>query len=143
MKKMILMGKTGCGKTTLCQKIHGQSLEYKKTQALEVYTNAIDTPGEYLENRMYYKALIVTSADADVIALVNDPTQDESFIPPGFASIFSKPVIGIITKIDLVQNEKRVDMAEEMLRGSGVSQIFKISTMDNFGVDALVNYLNQ
>lgn len=143
MKKMILMGKTGCGKTTLCQKIHGQSLEYKKTQALEVYTNAIDTPGEYLENRLYYRALIVTSADADVIALVNDPTQDESFIPPGFASIFSKPVIGIITKIDLVQNEKRVDMAEEMLKGAGVSQIFKISTMDNFGIDALVNYLNQ
>jgi ethanolamine utilization protein EutP len=142
MKKMILMGKTGCGKTTLCQKIHGEMLTYKKTQALEMYTNAIDTPGEYLENRLYYKALIVTAADAEVIALINDPTQEESFIPPGFACIFSKPVIGIITKIDLAE-EQKIKRAEEKLKEAGVCEIFKVSATDDFGMNALLNYLNQ
>jgi len=35
MKKVIFIGKTGSGKTTLCQKIHDLDLEYKKTQSVE------------------------------------------------------------------------------------------------------------
>ncbi len=142
MKKFILIGKSGCGKTTLCQKINGENLEYKKTQAVEVYTNMIDTPGEYLENRAYYRALIVTAVDVDVIALVNDLTQDQSFIPPGFASVFSKPVIGIITKIDLVQDPEKIKRAEEILKEAGVEKIFKVSAVGGFGIKDLISYLN-
>ena len=69
MKKVIFIGKTGSGKTTLCQKLHDLEIQYKKTQSIEVYDESIDTPGEYLENRFYYKALIVTAADADIIAV--------------------------------------------------------------------------
>ena len=72
------MRKTGSGKTTLCQKLDQLELKYKKTQSIEVYNNAIDTPGEYMENRMLYHALITTSADAKIIALVYDPTQEEN-----------------------------------------------------------------
>ncbi|MGL5354913.1 MAG: EutP/PduV family microcompartment system protein, partial [Clostridium sp.] len=66
MKKVIFIGKTGCGKTTLCQSLDSEEIKYRKTQSVEIYNSSIDTPGEYLENRFYYKALIVTSADADL-----------------------------------------------------------------------------
>lgn len=64
MKKIILMGNSFCGKTTLCQRLAGKQLVYKKTQAIEVVASAIDTPGEYLENRGMYKALVVTAVEA-------------------------------------------------------------------------------
>lgn len=141
MKKVIFMGKTGCGKTTLCQKINDMDIKYKKTQSVEVYNKSIDTPGEYIENRFYYKALIVTSADADIIALVYDPTEEESYIPPGFASMFMKDVIGIITKIDLINDKDQIERAEEILKGAGVSQVFKVNTLDGTGIKELMDYM--
>ena len=61
MKKLMLIGKVSCGKTTLCQYLTNQQMTYKKTQALTVTDNIIDTPGEYVERRQFYQALAVTS----------------------------------------------------------------------------------
>ena len=58
MKNIIFMGKTGCGKTTLCQKLDKLELIYNKTQSIQLYTDSIDTPGEYIENRGFYLSLI-------------------------------------------------------------------------------------
>ena len=143
MGRVIFIGKTGAGKTTLCQKLDELKIEYKKTQSIEVYNNAIDTPGEYVENRNLYNALIVTAVDAEVIALLYDCTQEEGYIAPGFASIFCKEVIGIITKINLVKDKERIEIAEERLRMAGASRIFKIDTIDGTGIDELIEYLSQ
>lgn len=142
MKKVIFIGKTGSGKTTLCQKIHNMELKYKKTQSVEIYDESIDTPGEYIENRSYYKALIVTAVDADKIALVYDCTSEESYLAPGFSSMFAKETIGIITKIGLATEEAQIIRAEEELRKAGVGKIFKIDTIEEIGIDELINYLN-
>ncbi|EGS5728126.1 EutP/PduV family microcompartment system protein [Clostridium perfringens] len=143
MGRVIFMGKTGCGKTTLCQALNNLEIKYKKTQAIELYDNAIDTPGEYMENRGYYTALIVTAADADIIALVYDCTSEENYIAPGFASIFCKEVIGIITKINLAKDKSEIEVAEERLNLAGVSKIFKVDTVDDVGIKELFNYLNK
>lgn len=140
MKKVIFIGKTGAGKTTLCQKLDELDIKYKKTQAVETYENSIDTPGEYLENRRFYAALSVTSADADIIAIICDPTAPESFIAPNFSSMFAKESIGIITKINLATNEQ-IEKAEKALKNAVVSKIFKIDTVDNIGVSELKDYL--
>ena len=141
MKRFMLIGKTSAGKTTLCQRIHEAEIMYKKTQSVEIYNYAIDTPGEYIENRYYYKALVVTGADADIIALVQDATQDSSFFPPGFASVFAKEVIGIITKCDLCKAEKQLNRAEELLKEAGASKVFRISAYTGEGIKELVAYL--
>lgn len=142
MKNIIFMGKTGSGKTTLCQKLDQLELKYKKTQSVELYKNAIDTPGEYMENRNLYTALITTSADAKVIAIVYDPTQEENYIAPGFSSMFCKDVIGIITKINKA-SEDEIEIAYERLSLAGTSKIFKVDTVDNIGLDKLYDYLEK
>lgn len=142
MDKVIFMGKTGSGKTTLCQKLNELELKYKKTQAVELYDNAIDTPGEYLENRHYYSALIMTAVDAKIIAIVGDPTVDENFIPPAFTGTFAKEVIGIITKIGLVEKQADIDKVEMRLKEAGVSKIFKVDTVDEIGIRELFDYLD-
>lgn len=143
MKKVIFIGKTGSGKTTLCQSIDNEELRYKKTQSVEIYNSSIDTPGEYLENRFYYKALIVTSADADLIAVVYDCTNEESYIPPGFASMFMKEVIGIITKVDLAESGLDIERAEERLNMAGITKIFKVNTLLGTGVKELIEYIGE
>lgn len=142
MSRIIFIGKTGCGKTTLCQKLDELDINYKKTQSVEIYKNSIDTPGEYLENRGLYNALIVTAVDADVIALVYDPKVEEGYFAPGFASMFCKKVIGIITKINQVDEEK-LAIAEERIRLAGATEVFKVDTVDNVGVDQLKQYLEE
>lgn len=141
MKNLMLIGKSGCGKTTLCQVLNNLEVKYKKTQSVEVIDKTIDTPGEYIENRFYYKALIVTSADSDVIALVQDSTDEDNIFPPAFATIFDKPVIGIITKIDVCSDEALLKKAQKKLVLAGVEKIFKISSFTKFGLKELIDYL--
>lgn len=139
MKKIIFIGQTGSGKTTLTQAINNRSKIYKKTQAIEYYDNFLDTPGEYLENRRFYNALISSSFDCDMIGFVMDCTQYESVFPPNFASIFNKPVIGIITKIDC--ENKNIEVAKECLYNAGVSEIFMVSSINDIGIEELKKYL--
>ncbi len=141
MKTLLLAGKTGSGKTTLTQVLNEEFVQYKKTQSIEVCENIIDTPGEYIENRFYYKALIVASVDSDVIAFIQDCTDEESLFPPGFAGAFEKPVLGIITKIDLCEDEKNIKRAEEFLEIAGAQKIFKISSTENSGIEEIKKYI--
>lgn len=66
----------------------------------------IDTPGEFVQHRQLYSALTVTAADASVIAILQSVTEKKQTFSPMFASIFAKPVIGIVTKVDLAESEK-------------------------------------
>lgn len=49
MKRLMLIGPSQCGKTSLTQVLRGETLRYQKTQAIVWTPAAIDTPGEYLE----------------------------------------------------------------------------------------------
>lgn len=142
MSKVIFIGQSGSGKTTLCQKLNEMALRYKKTQAVENYGKSIDTPGEYLENRRFYNALIVTAADSSIVALVSDPTSEYRAIPPGFGSMFEKKVIGIVTKIHQA-DEDAIEKAKQELQQAQASPIFLVDTPDDVGISELEKYLEK
>ncbi len=133
--KVMLLGKIGCGKTTLTQRLNEQDVIYTKTQAISYENNIIDTPGEYIENKFFFRALLVTAAEAEKIIFVQSADDEGNFFPPNFKSMFlGKDVIGVITKIDKVNDYSR---AEEILRESGVEGIFYISRADDEGIKKL------
>lgn len=141
-KKMVLIGRSAAGKTTLCQRINNEDLKYHKTQTVQLLNNnMIDTPGEYLEQRFFRGALKVTAADADIIAFVQDATEHNTMFPPAYASSFGKPTIGIVTKCDLV-DEKQIKQSRAVLQLAGASQIFDTSSVTGHGIDKLVEYLS-
>ena len=140
MKKILLVGSVACGKTTLCQRINGMEQVYKKTQALEVINQTIDTPGEYMEHRSLLRALVVTAVDVEQVLFVLDPTQSRYMFSPGQAAAFPVPVAGVITKAD-VASEKQLVQAKELLELAGASPVFTVSSYTGAGIPALMEFL--
>lgn len=140
MKKIIFIGSIGSGKTTLIQALKKLDMKYKKTQTMEYYDNIVDTPGEYLENRRYYNALMLASYDCDIIALIQDSSNKRCVFPPNFSAVFTKPVIGIITKID--KEEMFIDYSSKCLKLAGAKEIFKTSSKESKGLEEIQKHFN-
>ena len=51
MRKIIFIGRSEAGKTTLTQAMKGKKIVYHKTQYINHYDVIIDTPGEYAETK--------------------------------------------------------------------------------------------
>ena len=141
MKKIMFVGPVGVGKTTLTQRLKGLELTYYKTQAVEFHDTIIDTPGEFLQHRRYYNALNVTGAEADVIGLLVEASNQMQTFPQGFSSLFNQEVIGIVTKIDMADKEEQIEKARRQLKAAGAKKIFEISATENEGIDRLQAYL--
>lgn len=140
MKRIMVIGRIGCGKTTLCQRIFGQELRYKKTQAIELIGGqAIDTPGEYVESRVFYRALIVSAVEADVVLILQDCTDPECRFAPGMRSMFQKPMIGLITKTDLTTDPADLERAKACLALAGADPILCVSAQTGDGIEALLD----
>lgn len=142
-KRIIMIGRSMAGKTTLCQFINQEELKYYKTQTIHLMNDfMIDTPGEYLERTSLRGALSVTAADADLIAFVQAANEHETMFPPGYSSTFPKPCIGIITKSDLA-DDKQLDDAKESLKNAGAEKIFVTSSYKGTGFKELLDYFGR
>lgn len=136
-KKLLLIGRSGCGKTTLTQALNGEKTEYKKTQSIDYGELIIDSPGEYIENHNLGAALALYSYEADVVALLIAADDDYSLFPPCITCLVNREVIGVVTKIDKAAPEK----AENWLRLSGCESVFYVDSLSGKGVKELLEHL--
>lgn len=141
MKKIMFIGKTTCGKTTLAEKLLFGNTTSRKTQAIERLQNIVDTPGEYIENPRLYRGILITSYDMDSVAMVQDVTDENSLFPPEFATAFNREVVGIITKMDLKTMDRQEEIAEEILKKAGAKKIFKVSVYDDNSLSDIKKYI--
>ena len=141
MKKIILIGRSECGKTTLIQALNGQPIQYKKTQYINNFDVIIDTPGEYAENGRLGRALALYSYEADVVGLLLSATEPYSLYPPNITCLVNREVIGIVTKID--DPDAVPDRAERWLRLSGCETVYRVSSYNNDGVWQILEHLRQ
>ena len=134
LKTILMVGRTEVGKTTLSNTLVYGSPSGLKTQSINRIGNIIDTSGEFLENPVYYRAIMIHSYDADVVMLLQEAGSMETLFPPNFATAFNREVIGVITKID---NGKSTEEARKNLLAAGVEKIFEVSVYDEASVAAL------
>lgn len=139
--RVMLVGAVGSGKTTLVRVLNKENDLVTKTQALEYSASSIDTPGEFVENPSYYRALFATSMEADVVMFVQDATRARSVFPPGFAGAFFKRTIGVVTKNDHPEaNEER---SRGFLKSLGLSgPVLAVSAFTGAGIKELRETLN-
>ena len=137
-KRVMMVGKIGCGKTTLAQRLLDQPVAYQKTQSIQlVGEDIIDTPGEYMEQKAFYKALIVTAVEADAVLLLLDATDEQSALSPGMAGMFPCPVLGVVTKADLCGDPERLELCRELLELAGAEAVCQVGFGDDAGVARL------
>lgn len=136
MKKLLLVGSVGCGKTTLLQRLTGEDIAYSKTESIEVGDAIIDTPGEYLEIPWYKHALRLASFDAELVVMLASAAVSEAKFPPGFTSFFVPPSIGVVTKTDIASRDD-VERAGNHLRLAGATEVWEVSALTGDGVAEL------
>lgn len=139
MRKIIFMGRTGCGKTSLTQAIRGRKMEYHKTQYINYHDVVIDTPGEYAENHHLARALALYSYEADVVGLLLSATENYSLYSPNITCMANREVIGIVTKIDA--DDGNPERAARWLRLSGCEKVFFVSSKTGEGIEELLEFL--
>ena len=137
LKKLLLIGRSGCGKTTLTQALRGEKIHYQKTQGMVLNDFLIDSPGEYAENHDLGCALALYSYEADVVALLIAADDDYSLFPPCITCLVNREVIGIVTKIDRADSKR----AEQWLRLSGCKKIFFVNSKSGEGVSDVIEHL--
>ena len=139
MKKTLLVGRHGVGKTTLTQALKGETIRYVKTQYMQYGDWLIDSPGEYAEVHGLGAALAIYSYEADVVALLIAADDDYSLFPPNITCMVNRDVIGVVTKINRCSPER----AANWLRLSGCKKIFPIDSHTGEGVAQLKAYLRK
>ena len=75
MKKIILIGRSEAGKTTLTQALKGEKIQYHKTQYVNNFDVIIDTPGEYAQTAHLGRALALYTYEAQVVGLDRKSTR--------------------------------------------------------------------
>ncbi len=137
LKRLLLIGRSGCGKTTLTQALKGEKIRYQKTQGISFNDFIIDSPGEYAENHDLGAALALYSYEADVVALLIAANDDYSLFPPNITCLVNREVIGIVTKIDKADPLR----AERWLRLSGCKTVFHVNSKSGEGVSSIIEHL--
>ena len=137
MKKLLLIGRSGCGKTSLTRALRGESVHYQKTQSMTFEDFLIDSPGEYAENHDLGAALCLYSYEADVVALLIAADDDYSLFPPCITCMVNREVVGIVTKIDKADPRR----AERWLRLSGCQTVFFVNSLTGEGTESVLEHL--
>lgn len=140
-RKIILVGRSRCGKTTLIRRLHNLDMEYHKTQSIEAWADAIDTPGEYTDTPFFSRGAAITPAyDADIVCFCHDCGNDICRLPQMFSMSFARPVIGIVTKADT--DDTPTEQAVTFLENAGARHIVITSALTGRGIEELIDLIN-
>ena len=141
MKKLILIGRSEAGKTTLTQALRGEKIHYQKTQYVNRFNVIIDTPGEYIQSKELGNAIAMYAFEADVVGMLISAAEPFSLYPPACAVVSNRHTIGIITQ----KNHPKADLpqARRWLTLAGCESIFEVDSKTGEGIAEILEYLRE
>ena len=141
MRKIILVGRSEAGKTTLTQALKGETITYHKTQYVNRFDVIIDTPGEYIQTKNLGNALAMYTFEADVVGILVSAREPYSLFPPAVTPVCNRDVIGIITQ----KNSKYANVvhARRWLELAGCQDIFEVDSKTGEGIAEIYEYLRE
>lgn len=139
-KRIMIIGPTRCGKTSLANGINGSDRPIKRTQDIIYGKYTIDVPGSYIENTDLYKHIIAAAQDAVCVLILIDQPASADVYSPGFARVFTKPTFGVVTKTDLAGDNAENAVRQLAMTGAG-KPYFKVSMAEGTGVEELKRFL--
>ena len=139
-KRIMVIGPSRCGKTTLVNDLNNYHGELRRTQDMIYGENTIDVPGSYIENSWMYKHIIAAAQDASHVLILIDQSRCIDVYPHGFSRSFRCPVIGVITKCDLMPENEENCLRQLKMIGI-LEPYFRISFSKGIGIDDLKKYL--
>ncbi len=137
-KKVMFIGRTGVGKTTLTQALMGEKLHYHKTQYVNYHEYIIDPPGEYTEDKQFGFVLALYSYEVQLVALMASSTEQFSLYSPRCTAMSNRECIGIVTKIH--EPKGHPELSASWLKEAGCKKIFFIDSITGEGLDELIDY---
>ncbi|KJV69002.1 GTPase Era [Candidatus Neoehrlichia procyonis] len=158
-----VVGTTNAGKSTLINLLIGQkvSIVTPKVQTTRVKMNAVytngnvqliftDTPGVFAAKTKLEKFLVkhawMSIKGVDLAMLVIDPKK---YLDIHVVKIINRikalqiKVILVINKLDLISKKELDIILEHITHLYNFENIFAISALKNFGIDALIRYLSE
>jgi len=139
--RVALVGKIGCGKTTLMQKLSDDPISYLKTQMVTYTDRFIDTPGEFIEMPFFTRQAINVSCDAGLLLVLVSASDWQNTIPPNFVHTYNIPFLGVVTKIDHPKAD--IKRARRFLEYAGIRPhlIVEVSAITGEGIEHLQNQI--
>lgn len=134
-KKIMFIGRSGAGKTTLTQALSGVDLQYQKTQYVNYHEYIIDPPGEYIEDKQFGFALALYSYEVDAVGFLIAANEPFSLYSPFCTALTNREVVGIVTQIN--HPDANPALAAQWLRLAGCERIFFIDSVTREGLDGL------
>jgi GTPase len=156
-----LIGAPNAGKSTLANALVGAKVSIVTHKAQTTRTPVrgialegesqivlVDTPGIFIPKRRLDRAMVETARtearEADIVVLVADAARgfDDTAGPVlGQAAELKVPLVLALNKIDKIQKDKLLVLAEEASKRLKLDQLFMISALSGDGVADLKTYL--
>lgn len=139
-KRIMVIGPSNSGKTTLVSELNGNDGPMRKVPDLIYGKNTIDVPSAYIENAWMYQHAIAVAQDASHVLILVDQSNCIEIYSHGFAKSFNCKTVGVISKCDLMPENEEKCIGN--LKNIGVKEpYFKISFESGEGIEELKKYL--
>ena len=142
LPRVVVIGSTGSGKTSLLSALRFIEGVVKKTEMVQYSDAAIDTPGELLD-ACRFGQIIESTRKARLALFVMDSSRPSSY-PPGLGSAMNVKLIrlGVITKIDKSTKEQRIK-ATKALKEAGIGEVVECSSRTGEGIAELKSRIEE
>lgn len=139
--RIMLVGERHSGKEGLISLLTGGQWRSRRVLAVEFCGVFVNTPGEFLENRRFYRALITAAMGCSLICFLQNARSRTSLFPPRFARMFNCATLGIATACQAP--DASPERAVRFLNAAGLTHCLSVDLESGAGLNILCRCLRE